>query len=242
MKQTYLYRKVALVHLRYYQQFIFLLLLSINSSNVLASDILSQIDKDCGACHALTAPESDLLSERMTRKGPPLYYAGSKYNSHWLKAWLQKPIRIRPGGEFFGNYTVVTDEGDVIDEALLISHPVLNLPTATAFSQQLMTLTDGRGLSTSYEYRAKKISAKMGAMNFGKFKGCRACHQDEDGYGGVSGPELHSVFARLQPGFIASYIQDPQAWEPYSLMPNKKLKEKDIQKLMDYFNLLGNAP
>ena len=32
----------------------------------------------------------------------------------------------------------------------------------------------------------------MAALNFSKFKGCIACHQDEEGNGGRSGPELYS--------------------------------------------------
>ena len=212
----------------------------LNSQILYATSIEEQMKKECAGCHALSAPDSDLLTERMTRIGPPLYYAGSKYNADWMETWLQAPKQVRPGGVFFAQHTVVTDEGDVIDPSTLTTHPVLSSAKASAMTRQLMTLVDKENSQTGYIYKPKKSSLKMGAMNFGKFKGCRACHQDEKDYGGVSGPELHTVFTRLKPEFIASYIRDPQQWEPRSLMPNKQLKDNEIQKLMDYLKLLGD--
>ena len=45
---------------------------------------------------------------------------------------------------------------------------------------------------------------------------CIGCHQDEPGYGGVSGPELYTAWERLQPSFIASWTSagtyTPLAW------------------------------
>ncbi len=215
------------------------LLLALVGPSLHAASVSEQVKNDCAGCHALMAPGGNLLTERMTRTGPALYYAGSKYNAAWMEKWLQAPTQVRPGGEFFAQHTVVTDEGDIIDQSTLTTHPVLSSATAAAMTQHLMTLQGTTKNQLDYKYKAKKSSRKMGAMNFGKFKGCKACHQDEAGYGGLSGPELHSVFSRLQPNFIASYIRDPQQWEPRSLMPNKQLNDKEIQKLMDYFNLLG---
>jgi len=192
----------------------------------------------CTACHSISS--SNLNEEtRMRLKGPPLESAGIKYRADWVENWLQNPTRIRPGGMFFGSHTVVTDEGDVIDEATLSDHPTLDAEDATNVANYLMTLTEKSELVNSGEYKAKKVGKRMAAMNFRKFKGCSSCHQDENGIGGVSGPELYSAFDRLNPDFIVSFIRNPVAWNDVSLMPHTKLKDKEIQKLTHYLKLLS---
>ena len=74
----------------------------------------------------------------------------------------------------------------------------------------------------------------MGALAFNKLRGCVACHQGEDGKGGLSGPELTDAGARLQPDFIAAYTADPQRFDPHIWMPTLKLKDQDIQRLTAY--------
>ncbi|MDZ7781535.1 MAG: hypothetical protein U5K56_00800 [Halioglobus sp.] len=41
---------------------------------------------------------------------------------------------------------------------------------------------------------------RLAQMNFAKFNNCIACHQDEPGYGGASGPELYTAWERLAAG------------------------------------------
>jgi hypothetical protein len=79
----------------------------------------------------------------------------------------------------------------------------------------------------------------MGNLNFGKFNGCDACHRDAPNYGGVSGPELYTAWQRLQPKYIASYITNPVAWDPHTLMPHKELKPTVVKKLVDYLKVNG---
>ena len=79
----------------------------------------------------------------------------------------------------------------------------------------------------------------MGQMNFGKFKGCDACHQDAPGEGGLSGPELYTAWQRLQPAFIASYMGNPVAWDPHTLMPKGDLNAASVKKIADYLKVIG---
>ncbi|WP_271272401.1 c-type cytochrome [Aliamphritea hakodatensis] len=206
-----------------------------------AGDPRAFAEQNCAGCHALSelAQAAQTLDERINRKGPPLHYAGNKYRTEWLEQWLQNPQRIHPGGTFFGRHTVVTDEGDIIDEQTLLPHPTLTADQAREVSGYLMTLQSKRDLISEGEYTPKKVSRKMGAMNFGKFKGCRTCHRDEAGYGGVSGPELYTAYQRLQPDYIAAYIRDPQRWDARSLMPDKHLSDKEIHKLINYLKVIG---
>src|SRR5690606_38640406 len=106
-------------------------------------------------------------------------------------------------------------------------------------ADHLMSLTPNDALIAKEDYKPGRISERLGAMNFVKFQGCSACHKDTPKYGGVSGPELYTAWQRLQPAFITSYIRDPKAWEPRSMMPNKHLNSGAIHKLADYLRTIG---
>lgn len=213
---------------------------AVGSPSVGASDGgKSLVESRCAACHALAEPQQATLEERLTRKGAPLYYAADKYRADWLVQWLQAPTRIWPAGIFYGNHLRSTADGDDIDPATLVEHPVLSAEEARAAADYLMTLSAKADLVAKVDYTPKPISKRMGMLNFGKFKGCSSCHSDEPGYGGVSGPELHTAYNRLQAEFLFSYIQNPQAWEPHSLMPNQHLKEDEVQKLVDYLKVIA---
>lgn len=208
----------------------------------LASNVEKYIDENCVTCHAITKPDYKTLgiSERMQRKGPLLYYAGDKFNKDWLQHWLESPSRIRPGGSFPPDHTVVTDDGDVIDKKTLPVHMSVPKEMAVELAKYLMSfhLDDKPELETPYT--PGSVSMTMGKMNFNKFKGCSACHRDNENVGGVSGPEMYTAWKRMQPEFIISYIKNPVAWDPHTMMPNRHLQEKDIHKLVDYLKLIGD--
>lgn len=203
-----------------------------------AAEAADETLRSCEACHALKRPQSVTLRDRIDRKGPDLFYAGDKYRRDWLAGWLENPKRLWPAGLFFARHTKVTDEGDVIDAGSLAPHPKLPASQAATVADRLMTL-HGPETVEAKRYQPKGVPKRMAVMNFRKFKGCGACHQDQPGYGGVSGPELYTAFRRLQPAYIAAYIRDPLARDAKSLMPRRQLVDTEIHKLIDYLKLLA---
>lgn len=208
-------------------------------STVDAADGKRIVAEKCAACHALIPPAKEILKDRLESLGPPLHYAANKYRREWLVAWLQKPIRIWPAGPFYGRHVKTSSKGDIIDTATFVGHVALPADQANAAADYLLTLSSKAKLVASVSYAPKTVSAKMGMLNFGKFKGCSACHSDEDGYGGASGPELYTAYRRLKPEYLVSYIRDPQAWQRQSLMPNPHLKDQEVHKLVDYLKLIS---
>ncbi|MCJ8327552.1 MAG: hypothetical protein MJK08_10685 [Campylobacterales bacterium] len=202
------------------------------------ADISTFIKNDCATCHSFKEVKSD-FTERIKRKASPLYYAGNKYKEEWLVLWLQNPTRIRPGGAFPPNHTIVTDEGDIIDDKTLDKHVSLSLPQAKEVASYLMGLKTKQELIDKIDYSPKKISKSSGKLNFVKFQACQSCHKDSRDEGGVSGPELYTAWNRLQEKYIVSYITEPELWDEHTMMPNKNLKKSRIQKLVDYLKLLG---
>ena len=201
---------------------------------------VSQLLKDrCSSCHNLTGPAPTTLAALRARKAPDLFYAGNKYKQEWLVEWLQAPKRIRPAGMLYVDHIKASVDGDVVDKASLQPHMSLDADTAKSVAADIMTLKGGAALVTAGDYQPGKISASMGEMLFDKFRGCLACHEIEPGYGGASGPEMYTVAKRLQEDYLISFLRNPLAWDPRTFMPDKKLKEKDLQKFVHYFRGLS---
>jgi mono/diheme cytochrome c family protein len=197
------------------------------------------LQKDCASCHNIAGPVAQTLKEAFAKKGPDLFYAGNKYRQEWLASWLQKPARIRPAGMYYGDHIKAGAKSDEVDASTLAAHVALSKVDAVAVAAQLMKLKPHDDLIAKEKTEPGTITKQMGEMNFDKFQGCMACHLIEPEYGGFSGPELYTAAKRLQPEFMASYIRNPQAWEPKSWMPNKEVSDGGIQKLVRYLELLG---
>jgi len=205
----------------------------------IAKDGAAILHDSCASCHNLTGPAPQTLKELWARKAPDLFYAGNKYRQEWLVGWLQKPQRIRPAGQFYGDHIKRGEKQDEVDTATLKDHAALSGDDATAVAAALMQLKPKSDLIAKENIPPGKIPEYMGEMVFDKFLGCMACHRYEPDEGGLSGPELYTAAQRLQREYIASYIRSPQAWDPKVWMPNKHVSDANIQKLVYFFEALG---
>jgi mono/diheme cytochrome c family protein len=199
------------------------------------------LDPSCSACHALTKPTDTSLDRLWNRKGPDLWYAGSKFNADWLTAWLQDPKPIRPAGYPYFKTVMQGPDHDVPDPSKITPHPKLDKAAAEAATTALMALKAPADILPPGVYKGDAAGARMGMLAFTKLRGCIACHQGEEGKGGFSGPELTDAGARLQPDFIVAYTANPQSFDPHIWMPNLMLKDKDIQRLTAYLSQLGRG-
>lgn len=204
------------------------------------ADAAGDVQQQCGTCHALkhdyTTPA---IQERVERKAPPLDYSGNKFQRAWLASWLQNPTRIRPAGVFPPAHVKKGPDGDAVDATSLAKHPAVPAAQAEAMADYLMTLKPFDNLIKAETYQPGTIAERMGKMNFGKFKGCDGCHQDAPNSGGVSGPELYTAWKRLQPAFISSYIGNPVAWDPHTMMPKGDANADAVHKLANYLKVIG---
>lgn len=215
------------------------------ATQVWAEEGAEILKKDCASCHNLAGPAPQTLKELWNIKGPNLAYAGNKYRKEWLVNWLQAPRHIRPAGEFYAKHIKTGDKRDVVDTATIKDHMALSKSDAVAVAAELMKLKQHDDLIAKEKIEPGTDSKMMGEMMFDKFLGCMACHQIEPDFGGLSGPEVYTVADRLQPEFIASFMRNPQAWEPKTWMPNKHVSDANIKKLGYYFQAIaegaGNA-
>jgi mono/diheme cytochrome c family protein len=63
--------------------------------------------------------------------------------------------------------------------------------------------------------------------------GCAACHR-VGSLGNAVGPDLTFVGFRRSPQWLETWIRDPQAWKPGTLMPNKQLSPAARAAIISY--------
>ena len=177
--------------------------------------------KGCLNCHYTDGPAREkTIADQLAKKGPELWYAGSKFQQHWLETWLQdpKPIRLL-------KYNSLTEDnqGD---------HPKLSADESTAVTEFLMSLT-------SSEVEAGVIKPKKnpkGRLIFKKKMPCGGCHQFPDRkkiIGGRTGPSLVGASKRLNPDWIFAYLKKTKVFKPVRMMPIFAgiLSEKDMKSV-----------
>jgi mono/diheme cytochrome c family protein len=179
--------------------------------------------KKCQACHYTNGPAKEKsIADQLAKKGPELWYAGSKFQRAWLAKWLQRPTPIRPL-----KYNSLTEKnpGD---------HPKLAAGDAAAVTDFLMSLT-------SKEVEAGAIKPKKnpkGRLIFVKKMPCSGCHQfpGKKFKGGRSGPSLVGAGERLNPDWIFAYLKKTKVFKPVRMMPTFAgiLSEKDMILVAQY--------
>ncbi len=206
-------------------------------ASVDAQSVSSELGAQCASCHALTRPADPTVDHLWTRKGPDLWYAGDKFNRDWLVGWLQNPTTIRPGGVMWFKHAKAGDPRDTIDTAAVEKHPKVDAATAERLADALLQLKSG--LVPEGAFKPEAVNMTMGKLAFGKLRGCVACHQDQPGQGGLSGPQLYDAGQRLRPDYVLAYTKDPQQFDPHVWMPTLTLSEPDLQRLTGYIMSLG---
>jgi cbb3-type cytochrome oxidase cytochrome c subunit len=181
--------------------------------------------KGCGGCHYTTGPAREKsIEDQLAKKGPELWYAGSKFQKDWLGKWLAEPKPIRP---LKFNSLTQDNPGD---------HPKLAAGDVAPVTEFLMSLTSG-------EVAAGKVKPKKnpkGRQIFIKKMPCSGCHQFPGRRnkisGGRSGPSLAEAGVRLNPDWILAYLQKPKHFKPVKMMPvfAGLLSDKDMLNVARY--------
>ena len=188
--------------------------------------------QQCNACHYTEGPAKEkTIDDQLAKKGPELWYSGSKFQQEWLQGWLQDPQPIRP---MKFNSLTEPNPGD---------HPALAAEEAAAVTEFLMSLT-------SEEVEAGVIKPKKnpkGRLIFTKKMPCSGCHQYPGKrnklMGGLSGPTLVGAKDRLNPDWIYAYLLKPKVFKPVKMMPVfvGLLSEKDMKNVSAYVANFGAA-
>jgi mono/diheme cytochrome c family protein len=173
----------------------------------------------CTECHYTDGPAKEkTIADQLAKKGPELWYAGSKFQQPWLEAWLQDPKPIRSL-----KYNSLTEDNPA-------DHPALGADDAASVTGFLMGLT-------SDIVEAGLIKPKKhpkGKLIFVKKMPCSGCHQfptKKKFNGGRSGPSLVGAGERLNPDWIYAYLLNTDTFKPIRMMPSFTglLSEKEMK-------------
>jgi len=179
-------------------------------------------DKNCNSCHYTTGPAQEKsIADQLAKKGPELWYAGSKFQKDWLVAWLQDPKPIR------------AMKYNSLSEKNASDHPKLSAGDAGEVAGFLMGLTSdvvkAGVIKAKYSPKAKLV--------FTKKMPCSGCHKYPDKRGnvsgGLSGPTLEGASKRLNPDWIYAYLANSKVFKPFRDMPDfaGPLSDADMKKV-----------
>lgn len=163
--------------------------------------------KKCGECHQQTGPAKEkTIADQLAKKGPELWYAGSKFQKSFLQKWLKdpKPIRLM---EFYS-----------LTKKNAGNHAKLDGKSADDVADYLMSLTSPDVKNLGLQPK----SGSMAKLVFEKKFACYGCHENKKGsdvVGGVTGPSFVGAGERLQADWIYAYLSNPKAFKPVKDMP-----------------------
>lgn len=185
-------------------------------------------ERDCTACHQTEGPAREkTIADQLAKKGPELWYAGSKFKDGFLARWLADPQPIRPM-EYYS--LTERNKGD---------HPALPSAEAAEVAAYLMTLTSDAVRDFGISPRPTPMARRI----FSKDLACYGCHQmmvRGNLRGGVTGPRLAGAAERLNPDWVYAYLKTPEVFKPVRDMPDYQghLDEREMKGLAAFVGSL----
>lgn len=165
---------------------------------------------NCTGCHEMAVlPEGRLV-------GPNLTFQGSRVRKEWLVDFLRSPYTIKPEYGLMGSPTRMPTF-NLTDEEL---KAVVEYITEVLIDKQ----ADQNG-------SIDPALAKQGKKLF-RDKTCDNCHRIGSSPAGI-GPELTESGKRLRPGWVISFIQQPEHYLN-TRMPNLKVSPEEAKALAAY--------
>jgi mono/diheme cytochrome c family protein len=168
--------------------------------------------QNCAKCHV---PEVGFGATPMPETGeiaPILAGAGDRVSEDWLRKWIADPKALKP----------TTHMPQLVD------------PTTP---EGLQMAADLAAFIASSKMGGEKIPdpdaslAKAGGVHFHEL-GCVACHhpagENSDDTGRVP---LNNVASKFLPGQLVAFLKKPEAYHPFTGMPNFKLSDEEAASL-----------
>jgi cytochrome c2 len=168
----------------------------------------------CLSCHQIGSRGGDISTA-------PLTFEGSKVNRDWLAKYLVVPYSIRP----------------ILPERMLV------LKISPAEAQKLADAietwyVDGSIPDDPFAGRPDSDRDAVEGARLYTTLGCRSCHIIGSN-GGYYGPPLTDTRARLKPGWVFRFLQNPQRWRADIRCPNYGLTDTDALRLTAYLESLS---
>ena len=157
---------------------------------------------------------------------PDLSVAGSKLQPGWIRKFLKQPDIIRPMLKQMPRFNL-DKEGGMIQGNLAASE----VETVLSYFRSELVTEDIPAILPAFDDEA--VDQVVEGKRLYDEKGCVACHQIGNA-GGTVGPNLTDVGNRLTAGFMFTYLENPQRYNPQNVEPNHGLTERERVYLTRY--------
>ena len=212
--------------MRYTKFFLlFILFSALAPSNVTAFDLGIEHHPGEALVQKIGCLNCHSLDSKGGRVAPDLSHVHERLYESWIYQFLKEPYIIRPLG--FIPYSGIRMPNLRLsdEEAKAIANYLSTLKEVEIRRRTSLTkrLNHPDGLDKHVQKGLKLVQELP----------CLDCHTIK-GKGGVLGPDLSSVGTRLQPAFMYLWIENPQAFEPKTAMPNLGLKDEQLYPITRY--------
>lgn len=182
--------------------------------------------KGCMSCHKVEG--SAYLTVDAPKLGPQLTQEKGKVEPKWLATWIKDPKKIhaRTAMPEFGDKGV----GIKDDEAIALA--------AYIWSNSADSVLSPAACRYLKEHQVTPVSIARGKALFDQ-RGCLGCHEVGDlKAAGSRHVSLDGAGSKLPRQWIYSWIEDPSAMAPNTVMPKFPLTAEEIACLSDYVSSL----
>jgi cytochrome c2 len=169
----------------------------------------------CTKCHSAGDGLGANQMPEILEIGPILVGTGERTTEEWLRRWIAEPHQIKPGTHMPALVDASTDEG-------------------LQQSSDLAAYLAGLKMGSPAGIAPDPALAQQGGVHFHEL-GCVACHSLPDQP--ISDPTrvpLNNVASKYLPGALASYLKSPEAYHPFTKMPNFRFSDEEINSLSAY--------
>lgn len=172
----------------------------------------------CLNCHAIDGKGGTVA--------PDLSHAHERLHEEWLIRFLKKPYVIRPLGYIPYSGVQMPNLRLSDQEATKIAHYLSTLKKVEIERRATLKkrLNNPEGWEEDIE-KGRRLFARLPCLN---------CHTITGGKRRLIAPDLSDIGTRLQPEFLYLWIENPQAFEPLTIMPNFGLKDKQLFPMTRY--------
>ncbi len=171
--------------------------------------------QNCAKCHSSSTGFGSSPMPEMAEVGPILFGSGDRTSEEWLRKWIANPKGMKPTTQMPALVDVATPEGrqQASDLAAYLASLKTGTPAGAAPDPEL---------------------AKEGGVHFHEL-GCVACHQLPDkGVSDSNRIPLNNVASKYLPGALVAFLKQPDAYHPFSKMPDFRLSDAEANSIAAY--------
>lgn len=168
--------------------------------------------QNCVKCHASSSGLGATPMPEMGEIGPLLFGTGERSTEEWLRHWIADPHALKP----------TTHMPDLVDTST---------PEGSQQASDLAAYLVGLKVGAPAAVAPDAALAQEGGAHFHEL-GCVGCHNLPDqASNDPSRVPLNNVASKYLPGALVAFLKSPEAYHPFTKMPNFRLSDTEANSL-----------